>query len=138
MISFSLCRSFGSKHHEYNSRTTTIDNSTSVSNCKSYYFNSCSWTYWWTIQITINQNSRSYPDRRFRSPDPERSCRKTPEIAETCKQYSSRKLSRFFRWIPANFLCFRSGTSRNTASMFQRFPGFYCWSNIIFKWIYWT
>jgi hypothetical protein len=34
-----------------------------------------------------------YPDRLFRPPDTARSCRKTPEIAATRKQYSGRKSS---------------------------------------------
>jgi hypothetical protein len=43
------------------------------------------------------------------------SCRKTPEIAGTWKQYSGRKLCGFFRWIPANFLCFLKGTGRKSS-----------------------
>jgi hypothetical protein len=43
------------------------------------------------------------------------SCRKTPEIAGTWTQYSDRKSSGFFRWIPVNFLCFPAETGQNTA-----------------------
>ncbi len=66
------------------------------------------------------------------------SCRKAREIAGSGSGIPTGNLLGFFRWIPANFLCFPAGTSRkssekirkfsggNTASTFQRFPVLSC------------
>ncbi len=48
------------------------------------------------IKIIIYCFCYWFPGRWFRPPDPTRSSRKTPEIAGTWKQYSSRTLSAFF------------------------------------------
>ncbi len=47
------------------------------------------------VSRRIVQINKSNPGRWFRPPDPSGSCRKTPEIAGTWKQYSDRKLLEF-------------------------------------------
>ena len=50
------------------------------------------------------------------------SCRKTPEMAGRWKQYSGRKLTGFFRWIPAKFLCFPAGINRKSLEKILKIP----------------
>jgi hypothetical protein len=64
------------------------------------------------------------------------SCRKTPESPETGSSIPAGNCLYFFRWIPVNFLCVRTGTGwkssekvrkiagQNTTSMFQGIPVF--------------
>jgi hypothetical protein len=51
------------------------------------------------------------------------SFRKAPEIAGTWKRYSDRKFFGFFRWIPANFLCFLASTGRKALEKIRKIFG---------------
>jgi hypothetical protein len=51
------------------------------------------------------------------------SCRKTPKIAGTWKQYSERKFSGFFRWMPDNFLYLSAGTDRKSPEKIRKISG---------------
>ena len=51
-------------------------------------------------------------------------CRKTPKIAGTWKQYSGRTVVPFFfRWIPANFLCFPAETGWKSLKKIRKISG---------------
>ena len=98
----------------------------------------CFYTSLWAVLCTSmrswNSNSTKEnlnPCRRFRSPDPEGSCRKEAEktldpageYTGTSLEYSIRTISGFFRCVPTTFLRFPPGTDRNHRKKIPKISG---------------
>ncbi len=60
------------------------------------------------------------PDRWFRPPDPAEKHRKSLEHGSSIP---AGIFSDLFRWIPANFLCFLSGTGRKSSQKIRKISG---------------